>query len=211
MTDRLEAAATSLRPRRLGTDKGTYFGSVKWGYVLNGADVNIKDIELASMGVPTQNYLAAADLWDKTKTRGTFEVIANPARAKKGSDMSDVDVTRGTKVRYVDVAFIAGKVMTKVAAVTGGAQYYINVTDLKDTQDGSDTVDVPVPQVFVNLAGIPLFSDAERKTKLKDLSANTRMETAGGASHGSSSVKIVDGPDLGKKGFVDQTKIQSER
>lgn len=194
-----------------GTDQGTYFGSVKWGYVLNGSDVDIKDIELASMGVPTQNYLAAADLWNKTKTRGTYEVTANPAKAKKASDMSDVDVAQGTKVRYVDVAFIAGKIMTKVAAVTGGAQYYINVTDLKDTQDGGDTVDVPVPGVFVNPTGTGLFSDEERKTKVKDLPANTRMEVTPGAGHGSSAVKIVDGADVGVKGFVEQAKIKSER
>ena len=194
-----------------GTDKDKYFGSVKWGYVLNGADVDIKDIELASMGVPTQSYLAAAELWNTTKTRGTLEVTANPAKAKKVSDGSNVDVAQGTKVRHIDVAFIGGKIMTQVAAVTGGAQYYINVTDLKDTQDGGDTVDVPSPQVFVNPAIAPLFSDSEMKTKLKDLPANTRMENTSCSIHGSYGVKIVDGSDIGKHGFVDQTKLQRER
>jgi len=200
-----------------GTDKDKYFGSVKWGYVVNGTDVDIKDIELASMGVPTQHYLAAAELWNNTKTRGTLEVTASPAKAKKVSDMSAVDVAQGTKVRHIDVAFIAGTIMTQVAAVTGGDQYYINVTDLKDTQDGSDTANVPVPQVFINPAVTPLFSDAEMKTKLKDLPANTRMENTLCTIHGSYGMRIVDGPDIrgGRipttDGYVDQTKIQRER
>jgi hypothetical protein len=71
--------------------------------------------------------------------------------------------------------------------------------------------------VFINPAVTPLFSDAEMKTKLKDLPANTRMENTLCTIHGAYGMRIVDGPDIGggriptTDGYVDQTKIQRER
>jgi len=99
-----------------GTDHNKYFGSVKWGFDVKagGGDVDIKDIELAAMGVPTQNYLAPAKLWNEAKARGTLEVITDPARARKTTDMSAVDVAKGTKVRQTGEALVAGEPSARV-------------------------------------------------------------------------------------------------
>lgn len=199
-----------------GTDQGKYFGSVKWGYELKTGDVDIKDIELASMGVPAQNYLAAVDLWNNVKTRGTLEVTADPAKAKKVTDLSDVDVAKGTKAKQLAEVAIAGKPMVKVEALDGtgagtGHEYYINVVDLKDTQDGGDTANVAVPTVFVNPTATPLYKDAEMKEKVKDLPANTRMQNTFCSKFGSYGIKIVDGTDIGLSGYVNQTLIHREQ
>lgn len=204
-----ETAALGLE----GRDASKYFGSVKWGYSLKsgGGDVEIKDIELASAGVPTQNFLAAAQMWNDGKTRGTLEVVADPAKAKKPTDMSEVDVAKGTKLKQLGTYMIASKPMVKVETLDGSKSYFMNIVDLKDTADGGETVNVPVPIVFVNSAEIALFSDSEMKTELKKLAANTRMENTVCTTSGSYGVKIVDGADLGKTGYVDPKLIKREK
>jgi hypothetical protein len=203
-----ETAALGLE----GTDQGKYFGSVKWGTVRTSTtNVDVKDIELASMGMPTQDLLAAAALWNTTKTRGTLVVTADPAKAKKTSDGSAVDVAKGTKLKQLSELSMGGKPMVQVQTLDGSNEYYVNVVDLKDDGSGGNTVDLPVPIVYINAAGTPLYSDAERKTKVKDLPSGTRMQNTGGAAHGSYGIKIVDGADIGKTGYVEQTKVQQEK
>jgi hypothetical protein len=210
-----------------GTDRGKYFGSVKWGYKMTAAVVDAKDIEIGSMGVATQAYLAAADRWDNTKTRGTMEVTANPAKAKKVVDLSGVDVAKGTKGTQVGeaVSIGGGKMMVQIRT-TAAENYYIFVTDLKDTQDGGETANVPVPLVFVNAATTGLFSDAKLTKKTKDLPVNTRLiHTPAGLvkavsrvipmigpalSAGGIEMEIVDGPDIGQKGYVDPNMFKRE-
>ncbi len=203
-----ETAALGLE----GHDAEKYFGSVKWGYQADATatDVTIADIELASMGVPTQNFLASAKLWNGAKTRGTLEVTANPAKAKSSPAMTAVDVAKGTKLRQLDEYELDGKNYVEAETLDSASKYYVLVTDLKDTQDGGATVAVPVPMVFVNAAPTPLFSDMQMTTKVKDLPANTRMENTLCTIHGSYGMRIVDGADLGQTGFVDETKIQRE-
>jgi hypothetical protein len=195
-----------------GSDKGKYFGSVKWGTVRTSAtNVDVKDIEIASMGTPTQSYLAPAALWNSTKTRGTLVVTANPAKARKASDLSEVDVAKDTKLRQLDEVTFQGKPMVKAETLDGSKQYYVFVVDLKDEGTGGDTVDVPVPTVYVNAVAAPLFSDSEMKTKVKDLPAKTRMEKTAGTSAGSYRMKIVDGPDTGTAGYVEASKVAQEK
>jgi hypothetical protein len=194
-----------------GSDKGKYFGSVKWGTVRTSAtNVDVKDIELASMGTPTQNYLAPAALWNSTKTRGTLVVTANPAKARKASDLSEVDVAKDTKLRQLDEVTFQAKPMVKAETLDGSKQYYVFVVDLKDDGTGGDTVDVQVPTIYVNAGPTPLFSDSEMKTKVKDLPAKTRMEKIA-TSAGSSRMKIVDGPDTGTAGYVETSKVAQEK
>jgi len=214
--DRPQGSAKTFETTALGLegrDQNKYFGSVKWGFDIKvgGGDVDIKDIELASIGVPTQNYLAAAQLWNEAKARGTLEVIADPAKAKKTTDMSDVDVAKGTKVKQTGEAMVAGKPSVRVETLDGSKSYFMNVVDLKDTGDGGDTVNVPVPTVFVNPATTALYSDAEMKTKVKDLAANTRMENTLCTVYGSYGMRIVDGADIGKTGYVNQKLIKREK
>ena len=49
------------------------------------------------------------------------------------------------------------------------------------------------------------------KTKVKDLPAGSRMEPWGTCTiYGSYGMKLIDGPDTGKTGYVDQTLLKQE-
>lgn len=122
-----------------------------------------------------------------------------------------MDVAKGTKLKQLAELSIGGKPMVKAETLDGSNEYYIYVVDLKDDGSGGDTVDVPIPVVFVNAAATPLYSDAEMKTKVKDLPAKTRMQNTVCTVHGSYGMKIVDGADIGTTGYVDQTKVQREK
>lgn len=219
MYDRPQGSANMFETTALGLegrDAGQYFGSVKWGYEKKPGDVEPKDIELVSMGVPSQNYLAGAKLWNNTKTRGTLEVTANPAKARK-LDMTSEDVAQGTKCRQLDdTVTIGGKPAVQVETLDAGGsgtgkQYYILTLDMKDTGDGGETAKLPVPMVFTNPAAAPLYGDPQMKTKVKDLPAGSRMEPWGTCTvYGSYGMKLVDGPDTGKTGYVDQTLLKQE-
>jgi hypothetical protein len=87
----------------------------------------------------------------------------------------------------------------------------VNAWNASKTEGGDETLDLPVETVFINAGSTGLFSDAEMKTKTKDLPASTRMVNRLCTIHGSYKMRIVDGPDLGTEGYVDQTKIQRER
>ncbi|HET9621022.1 MAG TPA: DUF4157 domain-containing protein [Kofleriaceae bacterium] len=209
-----ETAALGLE----GRDKDVYFGSVKWGYEKKPAGIEAKDIELTSMGTPTQNLLAPAKLWNNSKTRGTLEVIANPAKAKKTDGVTDVDVPKGTKCIEGDsIGTIGGKPAPLVETLdnTGaptGKQFFILTIDMKDTGNGGATSDLPIPTVFTNPTAAALYSDPLMKTKVQDLHANSRMEPWGNRmGHESRGVKLVDGPDTGKTGYVDQKLVKQER
>jgi len=63
--------------------------------------------------------------------------------------------------------------------------------------------------VFVNPTAIALYKDAARKTKLRDLPANTRMEVTA-SSPGSYATRIVDQGDAGLTGYVDPKLVKQE-
>jgi len=204
--------------------------------------------------VPTQKFLAAAELWNTTKTRGTLEVTADPAKAKNVSGLTEVDLAKGTRAKQLGEVSLAGKPMVKLetldqSGVGTGKQYYVYVVDLKDVQNGSATAKIATPKVIINAQPIGLFSNPERTLKVKDLPANSRMvdngafpletsrdhdriarlahsfwEQRGGkdgsqdgdwfraeavfkSSHG---VKLADGPDVDKTGYVNHALTTPE-
>jgi hypothetical protein len=131
-------------------------------------------------------------------------VTADSAKAKNVSDLSDVDVAKGTKAKQLGEVVLAGKPAVKIETLDGtgagtGKQYYVYVVDLKDSQDGGNTVGVSVPTVFVNPTVIPLYKDAQMKEKVKDLPVNTRMENNLTCTmYGSYGMTIVDGAGAGR-------------
>jgi hypothetical protein len=70
-----ETAALAIE----GNQKGTYYGSVKWGYQIDaaGEEVTLTDLELESMGVPSKNFMDAAKKWNDGKTGGSIEPKAD--------------------------------------------------------------------------------------------------------------------------------------
>jgi hypothetical protein len=137
-----------------GTDKGKYYGSVKWGYKMEGTTeaptVTKTNITEASKGTPTANFIEAAKLWNAGKTQGTLEVTAHPeATVLKGDASATEKLAKGTKLKHMVSVIWEGSPWTKVEVLkadgTGsGKIIYIKNSDIKDVGDGSPNKKLPV-------------------------------------------------------------------
>jgi len=136
-----------------GADVNKYYGSVKWGFKMEGTDaaptVTPIDISEASKGTPTVNFSEAAKLWNNAKTQGTLKVSANPATVTKSDLVTTETLAAGTRVKMLDTVAGGPKPMIKVEVLnangTGtGKIVYINVVDVQDMGDGSANKKLPV-------------------------------------------------------------------
>ncbi len=145
-----ETAALAIE----GTDKDKYYGSVKWGYKMEGTKaaptVTKMDIEVASKGTPTANFIEAAKLWNVGKTRGTIQVIADPQATVLKHDASGTEkLAKGTKLKQLETNMwgtdpsIKAEVL-KADGTGSGKIIYIKNSDVKDMGDGSATKKLPV-------------------------------------------------------------------
>ncbi len=139
-----------------GQDKGTYYGSVKWGFemVKDGKKSKLKPypISEASKGTPTDNFLEPAKLWNKSKTRGTLEVSTAPeAEVLEEDRKTKKKLAKGTRLIQVKPMIGSGVALIKVRIVKANGKpsekpYYIMNTDVIDLGDGAETINLPIPQ-----------------------------------------------------------------
>jgi hypothetical protein len=136
-----------------GTDTGKYYGSVKWGYRIEGTDtaptVAKIDIDEASKGTPTANFIEPAKLWNVGKTQGTLKVIADPAIVYKMDGSTTETLAKDTKIKQIDTIGGGTEAMIKAEVLNGdgtgsGKLVFINVSDVKDIGDGSANKKLPV-------------------------------------------------------------------
>lgn len=136
-----------------GADTGKYYGSVKWGYKLEGTEaaptVTKIDIDEASKGTPTANFIEPAKLWNVGKTQGTLKVIADPATVYKMDGSTTETLAKDTKIKQLDTIGGGTEAMIKTEVLnadgTGsGKLIFINVSDVKDMGDGSANKKLPV-------------------------------------------------------------------
>ena len=197
-----------------GVDQGKYLGSVKWGFDRKAKDIDIHDIELASMGPPTQRFLAPAAEWNKHKALGHLMVTANPAKAHKEPDMAEATLPKGTKLLQRQKGLLLDKpvLQVKLADQTGDSEptFWVNLGDVADMHDGDQTIPLPTPKMYVNATAIVLYADAARKTKLRDVPANTRIEVTATAKTGSYATRIVDLGTSEVTGYVDPKLVKQE-
>ncbi len=136
-----------------GADKGKYYGSVKWGYKMEGTDaaptLTKNDIELASKGTPTSNFIEPAKLWNVGKTPGTIQVTADPeATVLKGDASATEKLAKGTKLKQLETNMwgtnpsIKAEVL-KADGTGSGKIIYIKTADVKDMGDGSALKQLP--------------------------------------------------------------------
>ena len=139
-----------------GADKYKYYGSVKWGYTIAGTaaapTVNKTDIDRASKGTPTANFIAAAKLWNVGKTRGTLVVNptspGNPrdAYAENVADGKGLRLAKGTKLKQLAVIKGTTEGMIRAEVLDGtdaGKTVLIYVADVKDMGDGAPNKKLP--------------------------------------------------------------------
>ncbi len=137
-----------------GADSGKYYGSVSWGYKMEGTNdaptINPMDITPASKGTPTANFMEAAKLWNLGKARGTLVVTADPEATVKKADGAEGKLAKGKKLKQTDTVVWKGDQAIEAEVLkddgTGSGKIItIKNSDVKDMGDGSPNKKLPIP------------------------------------------------------------------
>lgn len=201
-----------------GNDKGEYYGSVKWGWEKDGTGTLKKiDFDLVSKGVPSKNFMEAAEKWNDGKTRGTLVVKNDKTDAVSMTLVKEFELQKGDEViqkktlasptqSYVSIEV---KTSTKDPSLVGKVGV-MKLEELEDKGDGKDTVDLPLVKTKIPTeANISLYKDKGKATEDKKLGVKTRMKVLK-EEDDMAEVEIVDGADITKKGWVEKSKIKDE-
>jgi hypothetical protein len=205
-----------------GAQKGTYYGSVQWGWERDGAGV-LSRVTFASVsqGTPSQNFLAPAAAFNAATTRGTLVARLGPTQVykMKGSSFDpDFTIAKGTIVT-TSGSVGAGKIEYRVVSIADDSRSgFIKAMDLQDKGDGSATVDLPVPEVyFIDAAvGVTLNDKVPPYAAGAALPKGTRVKPTGVTRSGGGDkvlkwVVVVDGANTGASGYVPADVLKKER
>lgn len=203
-----------------GDQKGMYYGSVKWGYEIDSTGAFKKiPFELVSQGMPSNNFLAAAEKWNSAKSRGTYKAVKDNVVVKKiGNSAEEVGkLAKDDEATQISPVKIGGVSYIKVDITTGslsGKQGYVLPNDLIDKGDGKDTTDLPVGKVLKisSAAGVNLNEGLSLNGPLRNdlLPQNTRVRIVKPYSAGPKflglplyyDVEVVDGSLIGARGYL---------
>jgi hypothetical protein len=206
-----------------GAQAGTYYGSVKWGWNIDASGtVTPIPFAVASQGVPTQNFLAAAGQWNSTTAGGTLKARNSPTQVyarSGGSFTASFTIAQNTVVLsngIVNAGNAAYVSITVRGSPNNGQNGFVPATDLVDQNDGPATIDLPTPTVST-LSSPQTLNDGVpgpwRNTQA--LTAGTRVtrtgSTPGRPPPGRIHVRVVDGPNTGAEGYVDGAALARER
>ncbi|MCB9235678.1 MAG: DUF4157 domain-containing protein [Bacteroidia bacterium] len=199
-----------------GAQKGTYFGSVKWGWTRdnNGAFKKL-DFELVSDALPSNNFMASAKKWNSAKAKGSSVITADNTKLQDENTMANLgNLSKNTKVTEHSSGEANGKKYSLITVNDGplkDKRGWVLQGNVGDKGDGKDTLNLPVKEVFQTTESVGLFSDKEQTNKLKDLPKGTRVETLMCMVNGTYKVQVVAGADWKATGYVDQTKLKREQ
>jgi hypothetical protein len=140
-----------------GVDKNKYYGSVKWGYKVEGTDaapiVSETDIELASTkGKPSDNFIEPAKLWNVGKTQGVLQVKTAPeVIVGKADGSGGIKLAKGTKLKQTDAILFKGGIpgiqaeVLDAKGMSTGIKVNIKTSDIEDL-GGSPNKELPLPK-----------------------------------------------------------------
>ncbi len=209
-----------------GKQAGAYYGSVRWGWKRDAADhLDLIPFALVSQGTPSQNFLAAASQWNSAHIRGTLVARNNPTQVDRldgAAFKPDFTIAKGTRVKDEGMAGDLGQDRLQITVENGPEKDKagdIRVTDLHD-KGGKPTIDLPSPDVFTIGAakGAKLNDGVPGKWTYNDtVPQGTRVERGRKRKVIRPGkvvvrwVRVVDGPNTGKEGFVPETDLKAER
>ena len=112
-----------------GTQAGTYYGSVRWGWRTDSAGAHTKiDLAVISEGVPSSTFLKAAEIWNTGKSSTgaanvnlpvpDVKVTTGPVKLQPPIPMRDIDLLPGT--RLVIVTDLVGPMLSGTVRVVDG-------------------------------------------------------------------------------------------
>ncbi|BDS12677.1 hypothetical protein [Aureispira anguillae] len=203
-----------------GKDKGEYYGSVKWGWERDGSgNLSKIDFDLVSMGVPSKNFMEAAEKWNNGKARGTLVVKNDNTDAVSMTLVKQFELQKGDEVIQKETlgsatqSYISFEVKTSSKDATLiGKTGIMKIEELEDKGDGKDTVDLPMIKVLVPTEDdVFLYKDHDRRKLLIKLKSDTRMKKIDeDEERGMVQIEIVDGEKITKEGWVSKSKVKDE-
>ncbi|RMG61093.1 MAG: hypothetical protein D6722_20125 [Bacteroidetes bacterium] len=187
-----------------GAQDGMYYGSVRWGYEIDSAGkFRQLPMTLLSESTPTEAFNQAAAAWNPSHARGTVEADQEPTPVYNKAFKQAFTVPRGTNIivfsdanstfgdeLYMDVMIQEG--------THSGKTGWMKLNHLRDTGDGSDTLDLPIVAPLYqgphdDILGIPPAVQLPKTTKVKVLDDSDNITAY---------VQVVDGPRRGLKGYT---------
>lgn len=138
-----ETAALAIK----GNQKGTYYGSVQWGWQTDAAGNHSKlPFNVISQGVPTSTFMKSAEIWNASKSASgedtldlpivDVKVISNPAGVNIGLGPVYTNLPMGTRV--VEMPGFPSMTETYIRVVDGpytGETGKVNNSDYRDERN----------------------------------------------------------------------------
>ena len=131
-----------------GTQAGTYYGSVRWGWRTDAAGNHTKiDLAVISEGVPSSTFMKAAEIWNKGKSSAgaanvqlptvDVKVTTGPVTLKPPVPMVDIALLPGTRLQVI-TEWVAPLLAGTVKVVDGP---HTNVTGEVDAAEWGNIAD----------------------------------------------------------------------
>lgn len=199
-----------------GSDRGTYYGSVEWGWRKDATGTFSRlPFRLVSQGVPSVNFLTAANIWNVSKA--SFGYVTTAATNLLDGSLSPLSaIPANTELTPTGRQGAAGGV-TYIEVTHGGNTGFVTSTAVRATTIGADTVDLPVPLIHTvsNPLGTRMIYNPAISLLTLSLPAGTRIRTTRcmvprGALTNHYEGEIVDGPHTGTHGYFYVPDIQRE-
>lgn len=203
-----ETAALAIE----GTQADTYYGSVKWGWRKDAQGAVTKiELDVVSMGVPSEDFLDAAAAWNQSSTRGTL------SPKQDGTMVYDRDMKpkfqmdrRETGTQFAEV-FKNGELYVGLRVNHNGQHaVFAKVSEWEDRGDGADVVALPVVTVQLVKEDAEVYADKENTQRTETLAKGTRCKVT--ATDGAQSkIEVVDGDKVGIVGWLAKEQLWPEK
>lgn len=208
-----ETAALALD----GKQEGMYYGSVQWGWETDSKGKYKKlPLTMVSEGVPTSQFIDAAEAWNDSSSLGTIETTADPTNVYDSSYSVSFTIPKGTKVKDTEKATymhsnLSYNRITVVGGTDAGKTGRIKTSDLKDNGDGTANVELPIDEIYtVSVEGTKLIKSDGTELALP---AGTRLILKGWnrAMGNNVRVEVGQGDHTGESGTIYQGNLRHEQ
>lgn len=131
-----------------GAQAGTYFGSVEWGWRIDGASKFTKlPLKLIGKDAPSKAFSAAVRQWNKWTTLGTIKTTPDPTNVYDAAYSVAFTVAKDTEVTMGSGTWIEKDVVyndvTIAAGPDKGKTGRIKTNDMRDVGGGRATIPLP--------------------------------------------------------------------
>lgn len=184
-----------------GAQKGTYYGSVSWGWTTDAAGkFSVVPIAVVSKAAPSDRFFKAAEKWNAASSLGTIKTTADPTNVYNKSFKKSFTVPKDETVTLGDSSVNKNIIYQDVTIVATGKTGKIRTGDLKDQGDGTATVDLPiVTEIYAgpydDILDVAPIAQVPRDAKVKVVNDTDPITVY---------VEVMEGSFAGTRGYVNK-------